>query len=61
LKYKKEDPATVQGTERLAIFTRKKEIEVAKSGGLRKKPYAIGDLYTLCRISSTSRDRTSWT
>jgi hypothetical protein len=61
LKYEKEDPATVQGTERLAIFTRKKEIEVAKSSDLRKKPCATGDLYTLCRISSTSRDQTSWT
>jgi hypothetical protein len=58
LKYKKEDPAMVQWTERLAIFTRKKEIEVAKYGGLRKKPCATGDLYTLHRISSTSRDQT---
>jgi hypothetical protein len=58
LKYKKEDPAMVQWTERLAIFTRKKEIEVAKYGGLRKKPCATGDLYTLRRISSTSRDQT---
>jgi hypothetical protein len=61
LKYKKEDLATVQGTERLAIFTRKKEIEVDKSGGLRKKPCTTGNLYTLRRISSTSRDQTSWT